>query len=312
MPIDPRVDASAAFHRSMKRVTRLFGGRHGQLPVAPLLPPNELDVHLGNVRLHALEWPGPGPTLLLLHGLNNNAWSWARVASLLSPSRRVLALCLRGHGTSSAPASGYTLQDTSRDMLGVLDALGLDAIDLAGHSWGGKVATHFACTHPERVRALALADPVLPGGLNRLIRTFPPLITASLRAERGPFPDQASWEAAGRSLIYLHHWDEVDRKLWSEAFRRTEDGAYHHVLPEAAFEEILGSALRQDISDLLSTLRIPVLLMRPTFTLSFLPGELRPLRKALPHLVEKRIAGDHTFIHTNPLDTVDTLQTFLF
>jgi pimeloyl-ACP methyl ester carboxylesterase len=223
----------------------------------------------------------------------------------------VVALCLRGHGGSSAPDAGYSLAETTQDLMHVLRALSLDQVDLAGHSWGGKVATHFACTHPDRVRTLALADPVPPSGLNGVIRSAPFLITATLRAERGPFPNHDAWQAAGRGLIYLQHWDELDRKLWAEAFHRAEDGSYHHVLPESAFQEILHGPIADNILPRLSDLHAPVLLMRPTFTLSFLPAEHRPMQKLLPQLVKKRIPGDHTFIHTNPLDTAATLRSFL-
>ncbi|HPB97500.1 MAG: Soluble epoxide hydrolase [Deltaproteobacteria bacterium ADurb.Bin207] len=301
---------SAVFHRSIQPLTRHLGGRHGQIPAHPLSSPDSYSVAARDLSFHILEWTGSDPPLVFFHGLNNNAWSWARVASLFAPKRRILALDSRGHGHTAAPASGYSLEDTTQDIKAVFDTLGLDTVDLAGHSWGGKVAMHFTCTHPTRVHRLALADPVPPAGFNRLLQAFPGLISLALRAERGPFPNHQAWEKAGKRLVYLQPWDAWDQKLWSAAFRQTAHGAYHHVLPESAFQEIILHALQQDITDKLGALRMPVLLMRPTLTLSFFPGELRSFRKALPHRIEKRIAGDHTFIHTNPFDTHDILQKF--
>lgn len=312
MPVStaPLLAASTALHRSLQKASRWFGGRYGQLPESLALPAPH-DVVAGNIHLRTLIWPGPAPALVLLHGLNNNAWSWARVASQLSKDRSVVAVSLRGHGGSSAPEAGYSLPETTQDLLHVLHALSLDQVDLAGHSWGGKVATHFACTHPERVRSLVLADPVPPAGLNGVIRAAPVLITATLGAERGPFPNHSAWEAAGRGLIYLQHWDDLDQKLWSDAFHRAKDGSYHHVLPDRAFQEVLHGPIAENLSPCLHALRAPMLLLRPTFTLSFLPGETRPIRKLLPQLVHRRIPGDHTFIHTNPLDTAAALRSFL-
>jgi len=302
----PPVSASATFHRVIQRAGRLFGGRHGRHPA--WIEPESRTVDISPLRMHTLIWPGPLPALVLLHGLNNNAWSWARVASLLCSDRMVVAVDLRGHGSSSAPPEGYDLETTARDLANVLDALGIDVVDLAGHSWGGKVATCFAVHWPDRVRTLSLADPVPPRGLNPVIRTFPVLTTLSLRAERGPFPDRKTWEAAGQSVIYLRSWDLLDQRLWAAGFSEKEDGSFHHVLPEHAFDHVLTHALARNLEPRLQRLAAPVFLLRPTFTLSFLPGELASMRRALPQMVERRVPGDHTFIHTNPLDTADAMR----
>ena len=305
-----RISASSAFHRVIQQAGKLFGGRYGQRPTS-LPKPDSRIVDLGDVKLHTLVWNGSLPALVMLHGLNNNAWSWARIASLFAPQRKVVAICQRGHGASTSPQTGYSLKDTTCDLLGVLDALSLEVVDLVGHSWGGKVATHFNIEHPDRVRSLALADPAPPRGLNGVIRSFPSLTTLSLRAERGPFAQRTAWEHAGRSVNYLRHWDDIDQKLWAAGFVQHEDGTFRHTLPESGFEEVLNEALAENLEPRLSSITGPVLLMRPTFTLSFLPGELASMRRALPQMVERRVAGDHTFIHTNPMDTAAVLRAFL-
>ena len=45
-----------------------------------------------------------------------------------------------------------------RDLVELLDFLGIDRADIAGHSFGGRVAMAFAALHPERVRNLVVAD----------------------------------------------------------------------------------------------------------------------------------------------------------
>ena len=302
---------STAWHRRLRAVTRLFGGRYGQLPPAPAPLPEPETIELAEVGLRVLEWPGDGPCLLLLHGLNNNAWSWARVAAQLSPARRVLAVCARGHGGSTAPERGYGLDETSADLRELLDRLGVAELAIAGHSWGGKIAMHLTASLGARVRALVLADPVPPAGLTGVIRTFPAMVSAALGAERGPYPSHAAWQRAGRSVVYLQHDDEVDRRLWQEAIDEHADGSYHHRLPDAAFDEIFAGPIAADIGPLVATIRCPVLLLRPTFTVSFAPGEVRRMRRLLPQLAHQRIAGDHTFILTNPLDTAATMARFL-
>ncbi len=296
-------------HAGVRAAAPLFGGRYGQLPPPPA-EPLAFAENVGPVTLTGLRWAGMGRPLVLLHGLNNNAWSWARVASQLAPDRPVLAPTLRGHGRSTAPTTGYGLADTTGDLLRLLDAFGLEQVDLVGHSWGGKVALHLALTAPERVRALALADPVPPWGLNRLLSRFPYLIYATLAPERGPFASAADLRASARQLAYLCHDDAVDRRLWREGFVETPAGGFVHALPETGYREIVEHTFRHDLTSQLGTLRCPVLLLLPTFTVSFLPGERRAWRRALPQLTVRRIAGDHAFVHTNPLDTAEALRAF--
>jgi pimeloyl-ACP methyl ester carboxylesterase len=100
--------------------------------------------------------------IVLLHGLAANVafWFW-KVAPALARSDRVLLVDLRGHGLSSTPPSGYTAQAMAEDLRAQLDLLEMPSIHLLGHSFGGRVAVHFASTYPERVRSLMLADVLL-------------------------------------------------------------------------------------------------------------------------------------------------------
>jgi pimeloyl-ACP methyl ester carboxylesterase len=65
----------------------------------------------------------------------------------------------RGHGRSSAPDGGYRYEDLAADVVGFIDALGLTAPILLGHSMGGMTAAVVAARNPARLRALVLADP---------------------------------------------------------------------------------------------------------------------------------------------------------
>ncbi|WP_329417879.1 alpha/beta fold hydrolase (plasmid) [Streptomyces sp. NBC_00704] len=119
-------------------------------------------VDVDGVRL-AYEVSGPpeAPPLVLLHALGEDASDWGVVAPVLARSRRVHALDLRGHGRSDWPGD-YTLQLMRDDVLGFLDALALDRVDLMGHSMGGIVAYLFAAEYPRRVDRLVLEDVPVP------------------------------------------------------------------------------------------------------------------------------------------------------
>jgi len=102
---------------------------------------------------------GSGEQLVLIHGLGANLSFWYfGAAQRLALRRRVLMYDLRGHGRSSMPREGYGLHHMVRDLAALLDFLGIVRADIAGHSFGGRVALAFAALHPQRVRNLVVAD----------------------------------------------------------------------------------------------------------------------------------------------------------
>ncbi|MGW2822719.1 alpha/beta fold hydrolase [Streptomyces sp. NPDC001443] len=117
---------------------------------------------VGGIRLaYQVSGPPEAPPLVLLHALGEGAADWDVVASVFARSWRVYALDLRGHGRSDWPGD-YSLQLMRDDVLGFLDALALDRIDLMGHSMGGIVAYLFAGEYPQRVDRLVLEDVPVP------------------------------------------------------------------------------------------------------------------------------------------------------
>jgi pimeloyl-ACP methyl ester carboxylesterase len=94
------------------------------------------------------------PPILFLHGAGGNALLWGRVMQHL-PGPAAIALDLPGHGRSTGRGSA-TIAGYRRVVLTAADALGLDALIIAGHSMGGAIALDMALEAPERVRALVL------------------------------------------------------------------------------------------------------------------------------------------------------------
>jgi|SRR5580704_12613983 pimeloyl-ACP methyl ester carboxylesterase len=128
---------------------------------SPALPGSSVSVE--GVDIHWVEL-GRGPPLVLLHGLCDSHRTWSAVAPALALSRRVLMPDLAGHGVSGRPDATYALDWHARIVAGWLDALGLDEVDLVGHSYGGGIAQWMLLEHRRRVRRLAL---VAAGGLGR-------------------------------------------------------------------------------------------------------------------------------------------------
>ncbi len=98
--------------------------------------------------------------LFLVHGYTGGQSDWDDVAPALAVSRRVVRYTHRGHAESqnTGDQSSYTFDALVSDLHGVVEGLGLDQIDLLGHSMGGVTAMRYVLEHPERVRSLVLMD----------------------------------------------------------------------------------------------------------------------------------------------------------
>ena len=126
------------------------------LPAVPPVTAPQRRVAVHGVEL-ALDDRGSGPALLFLHGYPFDGTLWRHQAGAF-PGWRTLIPDLRGLGRSDAPDLGYSMATYADDLAGLLDAIGVDEVVLAGLSMGGYVAFEFLRRHRPRVRGLVLAD----------------------------------------------------------------------------------------------------------------------------------------------------------
>lgn len=99
----------------------------------------------------------PLNTIVMLHGFGGNATQWMYQLRAFSDLNRCIAIDLRGHGRSDAPASDYTVDEMLDDVQAVLARLDVyEPVVLMGHSFGGGLATSFAYRYPEQVKRLVL------------------------------------------------------------------------------------------------------------------------------------------------------------
>ena len=102
------------------------------------------------VRVHYDDY-GQGRPLVFLHGYSCNAWIWAYQVPLLAHRYRCIVIEARGHGRSSKPLSGYSIQDMAADDAAVLAALGIDRAILVGNSMGGMRSMQICLDNPDLV-----------------------------------------------------------------------------------------------------------------------------------------------------------------
>jgi|SRR5215216_749609 len=133
-----------------------------------------------DTKIHHVE-SGEGDPIVFLHGNPTSSYLWRNIIPHVSDLGRCLAPDLVGMGQSgSAPA--YRFADHARYLDAWFDALNLTAnVTLVVHDWGSALGFHWACRHPERVKAIAYMEAIIQP---LLWTDFPPGIDELFRALR--------------------------------------------------------------------------------------------------------------------------------
>jgi pimeloyl-ACP methyl ester carboxylesterase len=124
-------------------------------------------IEANGIRMRVAE-QGAGPVVLLCHGFPESWYSWRhQLKALADAGYRAVAPDMRGYGQTDRPdeIERYTLLHLVGDMVGLLDALGVETAVIAGHDWGAPVAWHAALLRPDRFRGvIGLSVPFRPRG----------------------------------------------------------------------------------------------------------------------------------------------------
>jgi 3-oxoadipate enol-lactonase len=105
---------------------------------------------------HRLDGPVDAPVLVLSDSLGARHTMWDAQAPALAERFRLLRYDHRGHGQSEVPDGPYEIADLGRDVVGLLDELGLERASVCGLSLGGMTGMWLAINHPERLDRLVL------------------------------------------------------------------------------------------------------------------------------------------------------------
>ncbi|QBJ96143.1 alpha/beta hydrolase [Rhodococcus sp. ABRD24] len=122
-------------------------------------------VDVGDIEMHVVE-QGQGAPVVLCHGFPGLWYSWRhQMPALAAAGYRVIAPDMRGYGRTGAPPDprAYDRRHTVADMVGLLDALGVEQAVFAGHDFGAQLVWDLPAWAPGRVRALMqLSVPRMP------------------------------------------------------------------------------------------------------------------------------------------------------
>jgi pimeloyl-ACP methyl ester carboxylesterase len=197
------------------------------------------------INIHYLRTGGHKPPLIALHGLTGSGACWTLLARALEDHYDVIMPDARGHGTSSAPLHGYLYRDHASDVIALIEALGLAAPVLLGHSMGGMTAAVAASELGTAIRGVVLADPTFLSP-ERQREVHESDVAAQHRQLLGL--DKAEVLAHAR-LRHSHRSPELV-ELVTEARLQTQTRAFEVLTPP-----------NPDYRDLVSAVSVPLLLV---------------------------------------------------
>ena len=167
----------------------------------------------GYERVHVMEF-GDGPPIVLMHGAGSSGAGWHRQIAALASNRRVIVPDIPMFGLSEVPSRVFAPRSQIAEViLGVMDTLGVDTTDIAGHSMGAVGTLGAMIREPERFnRAMLVASPGFGRGLNWIlrlatIRSLQRFFRYDSRSDRGFFFDRFEAQRTGPS---------AERELWKD------------------------------------------------------------------------------------------------
>jgi len=117
-------------------------------------------VEVGPWRTRVLEIGQGAETVVLANGTSGHIEAWTQnVRALVEAGYRVIGYDYPGHGYTTLTDHDLEIPEYEEHLLGLLDALSLERVHLAGESLGGWIAVKFAAHHPERLRTVILSAP---------------------------------------------------------------------------------------------------------------------------------------------------------
>jgi proline iminopeptidase len=230
---------------------------------------------------------GEGPPLVVVHGGPGMGHDYMRGLDVLADGRQLIYYDQRGSGeTPLGDPDRVTFAGSIADLEGLREALGIEELDLLGHSFGAWIAILYAAACPERVHSLVLAN-TGPPAVPELMKQFGANMEAGRTRE-----DRAEMERIESSDAYANRepatLEELYRLRYTPFFREREDARlfephFTAITAENVLEFV--DRMMRDFSEhdpIGSLERIPC----PTLVVH---GELDPIPEEFARLLVERI-----------------------
>ena len=240
---------------------------------------------------------GPGPVVLLAHGLLMDRTMFAPQVEALRDGFRVVTWDARGFGETRYDGRPFTYWDLAADGLGLLDALGVGEAVVGGMSQGGFISLRMALLAPARIRALILLDTQAGTEDPDVVPLYREMVDAW---SSGGLSDQVA-EAIASALLGEPELSKVWMAKWKA---RPRDSI---VMPARALVE------REDLTGRLGEITAPALVVHGTADAAIPIDRAEALAAGLSgsngvHIVQD---GTHAANLTHPGAVNDAIADFL-
>lgn len=239
--------------------------------------------------------PQEGEPVLLLHGYTDNSRSWSLLAPYLE-GRRLIAVDLRGHGNSDAPACCYGVDVLANDVSAFMDVLGLQKADIIGHSMGSMTGLTLAAFYPDKVDKLVLIS----------FATEIPDAASDWLWENLPGMSRPIDPESEFMLSWYWNPTPVDEAFLSR--ERAESAA----APEAAWMGVLRGLTLVDLTKTAQKVKAPVLILWGDQDALFTPDSQPAVKALFPTSKYVTFPGrGHNMFWEVPADVAKEIKGFL-
>ncbi|MFE0450009.1 alpha/beta fold hydrolase [Streptomyces sp. NPDC058914] len=235
---------------------------------------------------------GGGVPLVFVHGWTANRHRWDHPVAHFSERRRVIRLDLRGHGESGG-AGVKTIDDLAKDVLALLDHLGIERCVLVGHSMGGMIAQTIALAQPERVERMVLVNSIgrmaysRGRGLLMAVSTLVPFklfVAANIQ----------------RAFAPGYPRDEVRAYVKSSADT-----------PREVVMTLYGAMRAFDLLDRAGEIRTPTLMIHGYHDIQLPVGQMLRMAKAYPDATVRILDAGHELPVEKPAELTAAIDAFV-
>ena len=172
---------------------------------------------------------GDGPAIVLVHGITESRRAWdPLIAPLIASGHRIVAVDLRGHGSSSK-VPPYDLTAMASDLGAVLEAEELADALLVGHSLGGAVVSAYAAGGSCR-GVVNVDQPLALSGFKDVLGQLEPMLKGSTEEFQGAISaifEQMAGPLDGAERWRIDHLRQADQQVvlgvWELVFSATVD-----------------------------------------------------------------------------------------
>ncbi|WP_142829527.1 2-succinyl-6-hydroxy-2,4-cyclohexadiene-1-carboxylate synthase [Planococcus soli] len=244
--------------------------------------------------------------VVFLHGFTGSTKSWQPVIEAWNESRIIL-IDLIGHGETDCPETveSYSMDRQLEDLDALFEQLNLERLTLVGYSMGGRTALAYACSFPERVKALVLES------------ASPGLRSETERQERRTRDEGlAERIVAGGIENFVERWENIplfdSQKSLPDSLKRTvrEERLAQNPVGLANSLRGMGTGAQASYWGRLAELDMPVLLVTGRLDEKF-EAIAAEMMKLLPNAVHKTIDAGHAIHVEKPVEFATIVREYL-